>query len=80
LNYEQKSTLASRADGMLLPAIRQALPVMRHPIGYTLLIQNRKTKPPTHNYSTFAGTQSQHTEANLQKSCNSANAPKTQPY
>lgn len=26
-------------------------------LGHTLLIQNRKTKPPTHNYSTFAGTQ-----------------------
>lgn len=31
----------------------------------------------THNYSTFADTQSQHTEANLQKSCNSANAQET---
>jgi len=47
--------------------------VMRHPIGHTLLIQNRKTKPATHNYSTFAGTQTL-TQGNLQKSCNSANA------
>ena len=66
-----------RAGRYKISHLQQYLSVMRHPIGNTLLIQNRKTNPPTHNYSTFAGTQSQHTEANLQKSCNSANAPKT---
>jgi hypothetical protein len=59
-----------RADTATIPALQQALPVVRHPIEHPAHIQASMTLPTRPNAPSQAhlqGTQSRHTKANLAK-------------